>query len=189
MTGDNRGDPPGARGGTQLPYRPHTGSGNQALNKPGPSNSSKRATQGTPGSSKSITTGKGASASPAYSKKEDASKKQQPGTQSRTTDFTTGLSKKERARIFDERIAAASQRATGSSSKAEGKKPEAKAEGKKEDDKGKGKAEDKETAAEEGEEKGKEKEERKGKEKEKEKVKEKDKVEIHERLRDTMFYV
>lgn len=182
MTGDNRGDPPGARGGTQLPYRPHTGSGNQALNKPGPSNSSKRATQAPSGSSKSITTGKRASASPAYSKKEDASKKQQPGTQSRTTDLTTGLSKKERARIFDEKIAAASQRATGSSSKAEGKKPEAKA-----DDKGKGKAEDKEMAAEEKEKDTKE--EGKGKEKEKEKVKEEDKVEIHKRLRDTMFYV
>lgn len=187
MTGDNRGDPPGARGGTQLPYRPHTGSGNQALNKPGPSNSSKRATQGTPGSSKSTATGKAGSSSTASSKREDASKKQQPGTQSRTTDFTTGLSKKERARIFDEKIAAASQRATGSSSKAEGKKPEAKAEGKKEDDKGKGKAEDKEMAAEEKEKDTKE--EGKGKEKEKEKVKEEDKVEIHKRLRDTMFYV
>lgn len=79
--------------------------------------------------------GYGSQPGPSNPKKEDASKKQQQPTESRTPDLMAKLSKKERAKRFEENAAAASQRAAGASSQAEGKKPEAKpetkAEGKK----------------------------------------------------------
>ena len=194
MTGGSGGNPPTGPGGKQLPHRP----GNQALNKPGPSNSSKQNKQAPSGSSKSNPTGRGGSGDPASGKKEDASKKLQQASQSRPTNPTGGMSKKERGRIWEEMTAANSQRATGSSAKAEGKKPEAnvesRVEGKttetevgaesKAEDKGKGKAVDKEP-----EPRSETKEKEKEAEEKKKEVKEKDKVEIHERLRDTMFYV
>ena len=58
-------------------------------------------------------------------RKEDASKKQPQPTQSRMPDVMSGLTKKERARIFEENLR---QRAGQGSSKAEGKKAEAKPE-------------------------------------------------------------
>lgn len=99
--------------------------------------------------------GPGSQPGPSNQKKEDASKKQQRPVETRTPDLMAGLSKKQRAKLFEEKTAAASQRAAGGSSKAEGKKPEARPETKDEgkkpqagpeaktEGKGKGKAEGK----------------------------------------------
>lgn len=72
--------------------------------------------------------GSGSQPGPSNQEKEDASKRQLRPIESRTPDLMAGLSKKERAKLFEEKTAAASQRAAGGASKAEGKKPEAKPE-------------------------------------------------------------
>lgn len=43
-------------------------------------------------------------------------------------DLTAGFTKKEKAKLFEERMAASQKAATGGSSKAEGKEPEVKTE-------------------------------------------------------------
>ena len=195
MTGDNRGGPPAGQGGTQLPYRPHPGSGSQASNKPRPSNSN-RGAQGTPACSKNTMIGKGGPGSTSSAKKGDGLRKAQQATESRPINQGGRLSKKERERVWKENIASARQTAAGSLAEAEEKTADDKGKGKaietgaetedKTEGKGKGKAEDKEPEPSiEEQKKEKETEEKK----KKKKVKEKDKVEIHERLRDTMFYV
>lgn len=125
MVGDDRGD----GYGSQVPYRP-------APSKPGPSKSNPNK----PGSS-----------SMAAGKKEDASKKNLRPTAGVMPDLTAGLTKKEKARLFEERTAAAQKAAQQGSSKAEEKNPEAKgsskAEGKKPEAKGSSKAEEKKPEA------------------------------------------
>ena len=184
MVGDDKGKSQGSRVEAQLPYR-GLGSGGQAADRPGPS-SQKSNTQ-TPG------------------KKEDLSKKQLRSTEIKTPDLMAGMTKKQRARLFEEKTAAASQRAAAGSSRAEGKKPdpepkssakveskavgklpEAKAGGKSKEGKAK---EDTQSKAQ-----GK-KPEKRGEEQKPDSQaegkgpKEKVKVEIHDRLKDTMFYV
>ena len=128
VVGDDRGKGPGR----QVPHRP-------AASKQGPS------MHGTPGASKFAPNKQGPS-STASGKKEDLSKTRLRPTEGKTPDVTAGLSKKEKARLFDERIAANQKVEPGESSKAEGKKPEAKPEAKAKgnaEGKAKGKAEGK----------------------------------------------
>ncbi len=183
MVGDDRGD----GSGSQVPYRP-------AQSNQGPSNPRSGA-QGMPGSSKS-NPNKPGSSSTAAGKKEDASKKNLRPTAGLMPDLTAGLTKKEKARLFEERTAAAQKAAQQGSSKAEEKKPEAKgsskAEGKKPEAKGgekmsEGKATGKvkEGEAEQGKAQGKKPEAKA----EAEKPKEKAKVEIDRYLKDKMFYI
>lgn len=77
----------------------------------------------------------GSQPGPSKQRKEDASKKQQKPIPTRTPDIMAALTKKQKAKLFEENMAAASQRAAEASSKAEGKKsqakPETKEEGKK----------------------------------------------------------
>lgn len=192
--GDDRGSGPGK----QLSYRP-------APAEQGPS------THGAPGSSKSGPSKQGPSYTPAgKGKKEDLSKKQSQPTPAKTPDVMAGLSKKDKARLFEERIAANQKAASAGSSKAEDvkkpeakpeaisqAKPEAKAEGKMSEGKVKGKAtaEDKpkETAGSSKAE-GKKPDtkgqgQKSGTQEEEKKPKEKLKVEIHPALVDTMFYI
>ena len=100
MGGSGRDNYHGGQGAAQVPYKSGP-SGSQATNRPGPSNIQNK--QGP--------------------RKEDASKKQPQPTQSRMPDVMSGLTKKERARIFEENLR---QRAGQGSSNAEGKKAEAK---------------------------------------------------------------
>ena len=177
------------------------GPGKQVSHRPVPS------TQGTPESSKSTTSKQGPGSTPAgKGKKEDLSKKQSHPTEGKTPDVMAGLSKKEKARLFEERIAASQKTAASAgSSKAEGKKaeakaeakPEAKPEGKVPEGKGKGKAAEedkpKETAGSSRAE-GKKPDtkgqgQKSGTPAEEKKPKEKLKVEIHPALVDTMFYI
>ena len=126
MPGDDGGKPGGSRGNAQPPYK-----GQGSGNKPGPSNQ-KSGMQGS-------------------SKKEDASKKEQRPTDTRMPGLMSGLTKKEREKLFNEKSNAAAQRAAGgSSSTAEGKKSEAKPESKTEGKKAEGKTEGKRPAAESG---------------------------------------
>ena len=110
---DDKGD---SRGGAQLPFR-GKGSGSQAwLDEPG---SSKQASA---------------------TKKTDESKNQLRPLSNALPDLMTGLSKKEKAALFRQRVEASQGRAAGEvSSKAEGKKSESKAEGKKPETKAEGK--------------------------------------------------
>ena len=101
MGGSGRGSYQGGQGGPQLPYRSGT-SGSQAANRPGPSSIQNR--QGP--------------------RKEDASKKQPQLTESGTPNIMAAKTKKERARIFEEK-SANPRAAAGSSAEA---KPEAKTE-------------------------------------------------------------
>ena len=202
MVGDDRGD----GSGSQVPYRP-------AQSKPGPSNPRSGA-QAMPGSSKS-NPNKPGSSSTAASKKEDASKKKLRPTAGTMPDLTAGLTKKEKARLFEENAAAARKAAQKGSSKAEGKKPEAKGGEKMSEGKAAGRVEEGET--EQGKAQGKKPESKAevkkpenkatGKDKEGEieqaraqgkkseskaevkKPKEKAKVEINDYLKDKMFYI
>lgn len=187
--GDDRGNEPGK----QVPHRP-------AASKQGPS------THGTPESSKSTPSKQGSGSTPAgKGKKEDLSKKQSQPTQGKTPDVIAGLSKKEKARLFEERIAANQKAASAGSSKAEVKesevksqaKPEGKAGEKMPEGRGKGKAAEedkpKETAglskAEGKKPDTKGQGQKSGTQEEEKKPKEKLKVEIHPALVDTMFYI
>ena len=117
------------------------------------------------------------------------------------TDVMAGLTKKERARLVEERIAANQKPASGGTSKAEGKqheaKTEAKPEGKVPEGKGKGKgggdAKPKETAGSSKAE-GKKPDtkgqgQKSGTQAEEKKPKDKLKVEIDPKIKDTMFYI
>ena len=184
IVGDDRGKSQGGRDGAQLPYRGQ-GSRGQTADKPGPS--SQKSSAQTPG------------------EKEDLSKKQLRSTAIKTPDLMAGMTKKERARLFEEKTAAASQRAAAGSSKAEGKKPdpgsqssakaESRAAGKlpeaKSREKSKeGKAKEDTQSKAQGKKPEKKREEQKPESQAEEKrPKEKAKVEIHDRLKDTMFYI
>ncbi|KAK4695957.1 eukaryotic translation initiation factor 2C, partial [Lecanoromycetidae sp. Uapishka_2] len=101
------------------------GPGKVVAHRTGPS------TYGMPESSKSAPSKQGPGSTPAgKAKKEYLSQKQPQPTQGKTPDVMAGLSKKERARLFEERIAASQKAASAASSKAEEKKPEPKPEAK-----------------------------------------------------------
>ena len=184
-----------------------SGTGKQVSQKSAPSKQGP-SMQGTPGPSKS-TPSKQGSGSTTSGKKEDSSKKQLQPTQGKSPDVMAGLSKKEKARLFEERIAANQKAAPAGSSKAEVKKPEAKREAKREakpegkagektpEGKGKEKAAEgdkpKETAGSSKAE-GKKPDtkgqgQKSGTQAGEKTPKEKLKVEIHPALVDTMFYI
>lgn len=122
IVADDKGKPQGSLGEAQSAQKGY-GMGSQAPNRPGPSTQGP-STQGKQKPSKPITNRQG----PGYTapvQKEVVPKKQVRPTETRLPDLMTGLTKKERARVFEER-AAAGQKAQGESSKADGKKPEAK---------------------------------------------------------------
>lgn len=128
MVGDDKGNPHASRREAQAAPMSH-GSGIQALNRPGPS-SQGPSTQSKQGPGKQISSRQ----KPGYTapgKKEDVSKKPLRPTETKPLDLMAGLTKNEKARLFDQRTVAASQKtAQGGSSKAEGKKPEPKPESK-----------------------------------------------------------
>lgn len=195
VVGDDRGNGPGR----QVPHRP-------ATSKQGPS------MHGTPGPSE-FAPNKQGPGSTASGKKEDLSKTRLRPTEGKTPDVIAGLSKKKKARLFDERIAANQKAGPGGSSKAESKKPEAKPEAKAKGN-AEGNAQGKaEAMIPEAKSQEKVKEEQGPKEKaglskaegkkpetreemqkprvqaEEKKPKERSKVEINPELKDTMFYI
>ena len=110
------------------------GFGNQAVGRPGPSNQG----SSTPGSSKQTPSKQGSTSTAS------SSKDQFRPSQLALPNQMAGLTKKEKNRLFEEKIAASQKAAAGgSSSKAEGKKSETKAEAKtaepKSESKGQGK--------------------------------------------------
>lgn len=167
------------------------GPGGQLSHRPGPSK---------PGPSKT-TPNKQGSGTKGSSKPGDSTKTQSQPTAGKMPDVMAGLTKKERARLVEERMAANQKAALGGTSKAEGKKPEARAEPKPEakvpEGKGKAKAgaeeRPKETAvlskAEGKKPDTKGKEQKPGTQPEGKQPKDKMRVEIDSKIKDTMFYI
>lgn len=168
--GDDRGKPQRNRGGTQPTQRGH-GTGPSTYGTQGPS----KPDRNTPGPSKGTPNKQGSG----YT----APGKPLRPTEGKQPDMMAGLSKKEKARLFEERIAANQQATKEGSSKVEGKKAEAKPE-----PKAKEKVPEEKTGGTkpEGEVKQLKVE---GKKPETQTPKEKAKVEINALLKDKMFYV